>query len=74
MGQMAKDREGIARDYLGDGVYAVHDGFGIWLTAEDGVRATDTIYLEPGVFAALEHFVGEVIARRRARASETETR
>ena len=33
----AKDREG-KKQYLGDGVYAVHDGYGIWLTAEDGER------------------------------------
>jgi len=31
--------------YLGDGVYARYDGFNVVLTAENGVRATDEIYL-----------------------------
>lgn len=53
----AVNREGAkSRDYLGDGVYAVHDGFGIWLTAENGLAATDAIYLEPEVLAALVRF------------------
>ncbi len=52
---MAKDREGKSI-YLGDGVYAVFDGYGIWLTAEDGVQATDAIYFEPSVLDALVGF------------------
>ena len=43
--------------YIGDGVYAAFDGFGVWLTAENGLAATDTIYLEPEVFEALQRFV-----------------
>ena len=50
---MAKDRPG-PKIYLGDGVYAAHDGFGVWLTAEDGIQATDGIYIEPNV---LDHLV-----------------
>ena len=53
---MAKDREG-PKCYLGDGAYAVYDGYGIWLTAEDGTRATDAIYLEPALLKALNQFV-----------------
>lgn len=53
---MAKDRSGYA-NYLGDGVCVVHDGYGVWLTAEDGTVATDAIYLEPSVFKALERFI-----------------
>lgn len=53
----AVDRhEATMRDYLGDGVYAAHDGFDIWLTAENGSRATDAIYLEPEVLKALVRF------------------
>ena len=48
------------REYLGDGVYAAHDGFGLWLTAENGLTATDAIYLEPGVLTALVQFATEV--------------
>lgn len=53
----AVDRqEAKVRAYLGDGVYAASDGFGIWLTAENGIAATDAIYLEPEVLADLIHF------------------
>jgi hypothetical protein len=43
--------------YLGDGVYAVFDGARVWLTAENGVAATDAICLEPQVAAALVRFL-----------------
>lgn len=46
----------IKKEYLGDAVYAAHDGFHIVLTTEDGISATNTIYLEPGVFKALQEF------------------
>jgi len=52
---MAKDRQGKA-EYIGDGVYASFDGFGIWLTAENGMEATDAIYLEPAVLGHLNAF------------------
>ena len=42
------------KEYLGDSVYADTDGFGIWLTTENGL-ATDPsnrIYLEPDVYNA----------------------
>jgi hypothetical protein len=35
--------------YLGDAVYARHDGYSLILTTEDGIRATNEIYLEPQV-------------------------
>lgn len=44
------------KKYLGDGVFADHDGWNVILTAEDGIRATDTIYLEPEVLAALRTY------------------
>ena len=53
---MAKDRPGRSQ-YPGDGVYVVHDGYGMWLTAEDGVSATDAIYIEPNVWESLKQFV-----------------
>ena len=42
-----------SRTYLGDGVYASHDGFQIKLDASDGVRTHDTIFLEPDTLQAL---------------------
>ena len=51
---MAKDRPGSWRkEYLGDGVYAAYDGYGMWLTAEDGIRVLGGIYIEPGVWEAM---------------------
>ena len=42
--------------YLGDGAYAEFDGFGFIITAEDGIRATNTVYLEPDCLEKLIKF------------------
>ncbi len=47
----------MKKEYLGDGAYVCFDGFGIILTAEDGVRITNTVYLEPSVLKAFEDYV-----------------
>ena len=62
----AVDRtDAVARCYLGDGVYAAFDGFGIWLTAENGLSATDAIYLEPSVYTELVRFMTSGPRQRR---------
>ena len=43
-------------DYLGDAVYAYHDGYGVWLFTHNGIGMLDKIFLEPEVFQALERF------------------
>lgn len=48
------------KDYLGDGVYADFDGYQLVLTTEHGVRTTNTIYLEPDVYAALMRYAERV--------------
>ena len=48
-----------SKRYLGDGAYVGVDERGIVLTTEDGIRATNTIVLEPGVIAALEGYLKE---------------
>ena len=60
--------------YLGDGVYASADGYMIKLTTDrtggDGVTRTETIWLEPQVYAALRRyaqtlgFEGEIASGR----------
>lgn len=45
------------KTYLGDGVYAGHDGYHIVLTAENGLAVTNTVYLDPGVWANLQRTV-----------------
>ena len=39
--------------YLGDGVYAYHDGYQVWLYAWNGVAETTHIAVEPAVLRAL---------------------
>ena len=52
------DFQGVKRpaSYLGDGVYAIFDGFGIWLHANDHQHPTDKVYLEPQVLRDLIAF------------------
>lgn len=49
--------------YLGDGVYADYDGYGvIVLTTEDGVQVQNRIYLEPIVWRELERYARDLWA------------
>jgi hypothetical protein len=47
-------------EYIGDGVYAMFDGYGIVLHANHHEHPTDKIYLEPQVCESLSHFVDQV--------------
>ena len=51
--------DGRPASYLGDGVYALFDGYGIWLHANDHKFPTDRIYLEPQVLESLNTFLKE---------------
>ena len=44
------------KQYLGDSVYAEHENGMIKLTTDNGMGASNTIYLEPEVMAALERY------------------
>ena len=48
--------EEFQAEYLGDGVYALFDGYGIWLHANDHKNPTDRVYLEPEVLQGLIGF------------------
>lgn len=48
------------KTYLGDGVYAHHDGWHVVLTVENGMGPTETICLEPEVLAALARYVASL--------------
>ena len=56
------DFEGAKRPatHLGDSVYAIFDGFGIWLHANDHKNPTDRVYLEPDILDGLIRFNKEV--------------
>mgnify|MGYP001576214309 CR=1 FL=1 len=47
----------MPKAYLGDGAYVDFDGWALVLTTEDGIRATNTIVLEPEIYAALVAYV-----------------
>ena len=44
------------QDYIGDGVYVLFDGYGIWLHANNHEYPSDRIYIEPNVLEALNRF------------------
>lgn len=46
--------------YLGDAVYVYYDGFNFILETSDGLKVTNTIYLEPFVFEGLTKHVETV--------------
>lgn len=50
----------MPKEYIGDAVYVRHDGRSLILTTEDGLRATNEIYLEPVVWLMLEQYVERV--------------
>jgi hypothetical protein len=51
------------KEYLGDGVYAAFDGFGIVLTTENGLSTQNVIVLEPEVIAKLEAYIAKLKAQ-----------
>lgn len=46
-------------EYIGDGVYAGWDGFGVWLHANSHDSPTDKIYIEPKVLLNLVAYWNE---------------
>lgn len=62
------------KEYLGDGVYAIHDDYGgIWLHANDLDLPSDKIYLEPKVYEALLKFRERWIEKREAELGKKKT-
>jgi len=45
------------KTYLGDSVYAEHDGFHLILTTENGLGVSNTIFLEPIVLKNLDLYL-----------------
>lgn len=43
--------------YLGDAVYAIFDGYHVWLTTENGISVTNSIGLDPHVVDALFGYI-----------------
>jgi hypothetical protein len=60
--------------YLGDGVYAEFDGWGLILTTRDGaVNPTNAIYCEPQVYRRLVAYVDNLKKAAEHRPNETVT-
>lgn len=53
---MRKPNDLRDREYLGDGVYAAHDDYHIWLWLGDGGPENRAIALEPNVLNRLEKY------------------
>lgn len=45
------------KTYIGDGAYVDFDGYAVILTTEDGIRATNTVVMEPEVLVEFERWV-----------------
>lgn len=60
---MPANLDNMPKIYLGNGVYAYHDGSGIWIYANDHRErlATKKIYLRPEVLEALNKFNEQVV-------------
>jgi len=48
--------DGRPVEHIGDGVYAIYDGIGFWLYANDHLNPTDKVYLEPSVMEAFDRW------------------
>lgn len=50
--------------YLGDGLYARYDGHQFELVANNGIRDTAVVYLEPEVLSNFEDFVARIRGKK----------
>jgi len=62
---VGNNRIGEDKTYLGDAVYAEHDGFNIWLWTSDGITDSSKIALEPSVLDALIAYREQLLTRVR---------
>lgn len=62
------------KEYLGDSVYVAFDGYGIVLTTENGLGASNTIVLEPDVIRALEKYISRLKDNRGRQVKEEEAK
>ena len=56
--------------YLGDGVYASHDGYQVWLRTEVDTDRVYAIALDPSVMSALQSYWKRITIRTTAEIEE----
>lgn len=56
-------RDGKDKQYLGDGVYMSHDGYQLWLTAENGVDVLSAIAIEPHLIPVIQKYWDNLVER-----------
>ena len=56
----------MAKEYLGDEVYADYNGYHLVLTVENGIGVTEKIYLEPEVYHAFTEYIERLKERSEA--------
>ena len=57
------DKEQLTKKvYIGDGLYAQYDGYGYWVTSENGIEvlSRNRVYFEPRVLMVFNEYVKEI--------------
>lgn len=61
------------KEYIGDGVYAEYDGYGIWLRlGAERQNGTYEIYLENETYARLTNFVARIAIHNKQELEESQ--
>ena len=53
-------RKDPTAEYIGDGVYACHDSYQVWVHVTDGIRVYGSIALEPATYQALKNYADRI--------------
>ena len=55
-------KEPLEKDYIGDSVYIEDNGYGVTLTTENGLGASNIIVMEPEVIQAFLRYIKKMVA------------
>lgn len=60
----------VQKTYLGDSVYAYHDGFHLIVFTDNGLGIQNQIYMEKFVFASLIEYAQKIWANKKENLSD----
>jgi hypothetical protein len=60
----------MEKEYLGDGLYARSDGYGVWITSEDGISVLNQVYFEPSVYASFKKYWEDLYGEKNQESTE----